>query len=365
MTVRNVVTWCLVLVLAGLALGISLQADGRDLANPSAVPTRPETERRGCAPDASGTKAPLQGIVTINAFPPGELDDFVGGRSVNVPWSVLQPTEGGPLVQPNPIDDALAAVRAVGPAGSCARGVKVRVLAGTSAPAWAKHLGGAPVPMTLTLDGLSGEVPRFWTPEFGAAYADLQVLLADAYDDVPEIREVVISRCMTFYAEPLLRQPMDGRNAENLAAAGLDEQQDRACLTEQVDAHLVWRSTPSSLALNPYADLRGTREPGGLDVPFAVADHCRDVLGSRCILANNSVRWPALTRQYADLYLAMEHLGAPLEFQIAAPRRVGNVVEAVRWAVLRGADNVEVEPSVVADARTGLAALAALGWGPH
>lgn len=370
-TARIVVTWLSILLLAVVAFAVVRAADDRRArsgvvaAGVVAGPTTPPVDSPSCVPSDTRTKAPLQGIVTIGSLPQDAIDAFVGGMSVNVPWADLQPSEAGPLVRPNAIDAAITAVRAAGLAGSCPRGVKLRVLAGTSAPGWAKRLGGDPVTMTLPQDGLAGEVPRFWTPQFGTAYAELHRLLAAAYDAVPEVREVVMSRCTTFYAEPLLRQATEGSNAENLDAAGLDEQQDRMCLAEQVEAHTVWRWTPSSLALNPYADLGGGIEPAGLDVTFDAADRCRAVLADRCILANNSVRWPMLSRRYADLYVAMEQLGAPLEFQTAAPKRVGNLVAAVSWAVERGADSVEIEPSTVPDARAGLAALAAEGWGPQ
>jgi hypothetical protein len=331
-------------------------------------PAQPQVNPTGaaptsCEPGEAGRKTPLSGIVTIGALPKGRVESFVGGVSVNVPWADLEPTEGAPLTRPNAIDEAVDAVRRAGSGADCARGVKVRVLAGVHSPEWAKGLDGPSLALTQEQEGLSGTVPRFWTERFGLAYAALQDRLAEAYDGVAEVREVVISRCMTFYAEPLLRQATNVSNASALSVAGLDESADRACLRAQIEAHAVWASTPSSLALNPYVGPMAPSPEGSLLVTLDAADYCRATLGQRCILANNSIRWPPLGRRYLEMYEAMEVLGAPLEFQTAAPRRIGDVMATVQWAVERGAGSVELEPVLAVTARKELAAIAdSSGW---
>ena len=270
-----------------------------------------------------------------------------------MPWSALQPAQGGPIAHPNPVDDAVEAVRRAGAAGACPRGVKVRVLAGSSSPGWALALDGPPLALTLPVDGLDGTVPRFWGPRFGAAYADLQRALAADYDAVPEVREVAMTRCTTFYGEPLLRQATVPANAAALTGAGLDDATDERCLQEQSEAHRVWTRTPSSLALNPYV---GPGDPpgGSLDLPLRAAEHCRTTLGDRCVLANNSLRSPVPPGAYAELYEQMRRLGAPLEFQTAGPRRVGDLVAAVQFAVEAGAASVETERASATGAQAAL-----------
>ena len=59
--------------------------------------------------------------------------------------------------------------------------------------------------ITNPQDGGTGTIGRFWTDDYGAAYDQLETLLAAKYDNVPEIREVTISRCTTFYDEPFIR----------------------------------------------------------------------------------------------------------------------------------------------------------------
>ena len=338
------------LAVAGAGAALLLHDGGTSAASPPAD--------TACPRDASGVKPALAGVLAIGAPPATDDPSVLGGLSVNVDWADLQPAPGGPLVHPNAVDDAVALVRRQ---GGCSRGLKLRVLAGVHSPAWALGLGGAPVQLSSSgQQALAGSVPRFWTDAFGAAYDDLQRRLADAYDDVPEVREVVMSRCTTFYAEPLLRQ-VDGTGGNSAAytAAGLDQARDEACLTAQTRAHEVWRHTRSSLALNPYVAPGAATARAGTDLPLRVARDCRDVLRERCVLANNSVRWPVLTGLYPQLYAGMVALGPPLEFQTAASNRIGDVAQTVRWAAQQGAGSLEMEPKVIDGSASELAALAA------
>lgn len=352
----------LVLAAAGTALVLRPDAEAPD---PRPSPTALPTGTAAPCPSPTGVKPVLTGLVSITRLPPAPLDRAVGGLSVNVAWADLQPDADGDLVRPNAVDEAVSTVAALNAADGGCRGVKLRVLAGVGSPGWALGLDGPPVRLVLPQDDLEAEVPRFWGPRYAAAYAGLQQRLSAAYDAVPEVREVVLSRCTTFYAEPLVRQVRTGTPSDGaLHAAGLDEAADRACLREQVDAHRVWRRTPSSLALNPYV----SPEPGSggpsLDVALATADHCRAQLGERCVLANNSVRSPPLGGQYAALYQAMRDRGPALEFQAAAPSRIGDTLATVRWAAEQGASSIEVEPVLLRQAGAPVAALAESAWPP-
>src|SRR5207302_9139935 len=108
-------------------------------------------------------------------------------------------TAFGPITANNDIDQAIAAVRALAPQYDMH--LKLRVLAGASAPDWAKQLDGGAV----QLDTFGDTIGEFWASGFGSAYADLQTKLAALYDNVPEIFQVEISRCMIWTAEPFLR----------------------------------------------------------------------------------------------------------------------------------------------------------------
>jgi hypothetical protein len=84
------------------------------------------------------------------------------------------------------------------------------------------------------------------------------------------------------------------------------------------------------------------------DAGFALelGEWCRDELGPRCILQNNSIRWPLLDgSDYQELYAGIEALGPPLAFQTATPERIGDWVATLEWAVAAGAASVELNRS--------------------
>ena len=131
--------------------------------------------------------------------------------------------------------------------------VKLRILAGVHSPGWAEQLGGPPVPVGNPTNGQSGTVPRFWTPAFGRAYAELQRRLSGRYDDRRVVAEVTVSRCTLFYAEPFLRHAWLASNRSALLRAGYTRQADKTCHRSEVDAYGSrhgpgpgWRSTPPS-----------------------------------------------------------------------------------------------------------------------
>jgi hypothetical protein len=84
-----------------------------------------------------------------------------------------------------------------------------------------KRLGGHP-PVRWHADGaVIGEIGRFWTGEFGREYDALHRQLAERYDGDDRIREVVIARCTTEFAEPYTRQTNQlALNAAELRTAG-------------------------------------------------------------------------------------------------------------------------------------------------
>ena len=306
-------------------------------------------------------KAPMQGLVLERA---AQLDDaaagLVGGLVANASWADLQPTVDGPITDGNAIDQALAMASTFNTAHPTTPvAVKIRVLAGTAAPEWAKTLNGfQPVPVSNVQSGQAGTLGPFWTPAYTAAYSQLQAKLAARYDANPLIRDVTISQCMTVFAEPFQR---DDTNFEQLFAQGYSVDADRACLSGQIAAHRVWRTTHQSLAFNPYRPWQDNgsgslSQPLGSEVfPIAVMAQCRAVLGVLCTLENNSIRQQFITlpqqpsssakpmlAQYAAMYEAMRRLGPALTFQTAGPRAVGDLHATVAWAITLGANSVEI-----------------------
>lgn len=294
------------------------------------------------APFMGDLKPVLQGLMDRDGSPKPRFWPVVHSFVVQVPWAQLQPTENGPIAADNPIDNAINTVRAGATQGGPAL-IKLRVMAGVFSPEWAKHLGGDPIAVRDSFNGGQGTVPHFWTPQFDAAYRQLQEALAKRYDNVAEIAETTIDECMTFTAEPMIRQINDGKTAKALLDAGFTVDADQRCQRAQVDAAKIWTHTRSGLSLNPYQRI----EPSGEGVPesaFAIQllQYCRQTLGPRCVLENHSIRWPPKTGPYADLYTAMVKAGAPISYQTATPDRIGDWQKTLQWAVENKGNSVEL-----------------------
>jgi hypothetical protein len=311
--------------------------------------SRPATSKSTAVPATSAPtpttrvtpqlKPVLGGLLDRRKLPPEQFQGAVAGFVVPVDWAQLQPTAGGPLASGNAIDKAIASARGRHLA------IKLRVLAGTSAPDWAKRLGGSPVSVTDAY-GHTGTIGRFWTADFGRAYLDLQHKLAARYDGAPEVAVTQITRCTTFFAEPFLRQGRSPSTIRNLVRAGYTVAADQACQREQVDQHAVWTRTRSGLSFNPYQ-----RVTSGGDVSPDEAfteqmmRYCRSKLGAACVLENHSIRTTGQGKLYAQMYQAMRALGGAISFQTAAPSRIGSLLGTIDWAISQRASSVELPVS--------------------
>jgi len=258
---------------------------------------------------------------------------------VKVDWKDLQPSPNGPIAENNPIDQAIAAARPLGV------GLKLRIYAGTAAPDWAKALGGGAVDVVDPQNKEPGTIPRFWSEDFGKAYADLQQKLAAKYDDVPEVREVSVSRCTTFFAEPFLRDKGDKGSVANMLAAGFGFDIDQNCEREQIDAHKVWAHTHSDVAFSPYQNIE-KKGVNSIDESFteSMMNYCRTTLGARCVLENNAIRTPPQAN-YAAMYDRIKAMGPPISFQTANPNKIGDLLATLTWAAQNGANSVELPGS--------------------
>ncbi|HVT75934.1 MAG TPA: hypothetical protein VHD87_02810 [Acidimicrobiales bacterium] len=296
----------------------------------------------GQIPDASGAtvKPMLTGLLDRKGMPSSAYIPELDGYVVKVNWADLQPTSFGPIAANNAIDKAITAVRTT-PGASHLR-LKLRVLGGIYAPAWAKQQGGAPVNVYKGKHVFT--MGRFWTADYGTAYADLQNKLAARYDAVPEIVETVMGRCTILTDEPFLRADRkDTRTRDALLAAGFSVDADTTCLHDETAAHAVWQQTRSALTADPYDRLSpdGTYTP---DVNFTqrVMVDCRNALGSRCVLENDALSSPLLGGQYPTLYGDIEALGPPIAYQTRNAKRIGDAMGALNWATDHGANHVEL-----------------------
>jgi hypothetical protein len=186
-------------------------------------------------------------------------------------------------------------------------------------------------------------VGRFWTAAFGQAYQDFENKLAAKYDAVLEIREVTMSRCTTIYDEPFLRQTSDPATVANFWNAGYSVAADKLCQEQQIQAHAVWRHTRSDLAFNPFEEIFSATQHG-VDEPFTeqMMSYCRQVLGARCILENNSLRMSSMGTNYDQMYAAMKLRGPNIAFQTATMGKIGSLTITLSKAASLYAASVEL-----------------------
>ncbi|MGP8160576.1 MAG: hypothetical protein ACLQGJ_05050 [Candidatus Dormibacteria bacterium] len=298
---------------------------------------------------AADLKSVIHGLVDRTGPPPSGYLGSVTNFVVDAPWSELQPTAGGPLAPDNVIDQAIAAAQSLNAgAGQGKVEVKIRLLAGIDAPDWAKQLGGAPVSLVDPQSGDSGTVGRFWTAAFGQAYDALWSKLAAAYDNVPEIHEITVARCMTFTDEPFLRDVSDPADVQSLLAAGFTIEADDQCQEQEIEVGTMWHHTRIGVAFNPYQAILAD---GSTSTDEAFTDsmmqYCRSELGPQCVLENNSIRTPPLAGAYTTMYAEMEQLGPPITFQTSTDDKIGNLQETLSWAARLGADAVELPEQYV------------------
>ena len=290
---------------------------------------------------ANGLKSPIIGLLDRGKAPKAAYYGVVDGYVVNVTWASLQLAPGAGIAAGNRIDQAIAQVRQANRTGAHLA-LKVRIFAGSQAPNWAKYLGGAPFVARDPNSGATGTVGRFWTPAFGQAYQDLERKLAARYDLVPEIREVTIARCMTIYAETMIRQISDRTTIANMLAAGYTVAADQICQQQQISAHTVWLHTRSDLAFNPYQWFSSSSAGTNEAFTEQMMSYCRSVLGMRCVLENNSLRVGSLGPGYDLMYTAMRLRGPNIAFQTATMARVGSFSGTLIKAVSLHAASIEL-----------------------
>jgi hypothetical protein len=276
---------------------------------------------------AQDIKEPIRGLVSMGAYKfvsiGGEPDNTLapldakagifGGLVVVATWNQLQPTADLLISPGNAIDQALAQVRAYNkrnPQKPLA--VRLRVWGGFEAPDWAKSLGGPPI--QTVHNGKARTVGRFWSPAYRQAWAHLQELLAARYDRRVLIREVSVTACMSYTAEPFFIPVTTDDDVLNpLLAAGFTDKAYKRCLSNAIDDYAPWRRSRLVLAVNP---LRTAPGPGPGDAAFTkrVMRNCREAIGVRCVFDNHDLD-TALLPPALPLYRFMKRQGPEVVFQ--------------------------------------------------
>lgn len=275
-------------------------------------------------PAQAQVKPPIRGLISMGAYkfvgqggdPVNTLDPLnakpgiFGGIVIVATWRQLQPTPTSTLADGNAIDQGLEAVRAYNAQNpGKPLGVKLRIWGGFEAPDWAMQLGGPAI--ETVHNGKTRMIGRFWSPEYRAAWARLQAMLAAKYDDRPLIREVAMTGCMAYTAEPFFLPTNQPAVMNALVAAGYNDAAQMECLRQAVADYAPWKRSRIVLAVNSFSSTGGEGDP---QFTINVMRACRQSIGARCVLDNHDLDANP-PKGVLPLYAEMRNLGPEIEFQ--------------------------------------------------
>jgi hypothetical protein len=182
------------------------------------------------------------------------LSARVNAVTVSLDWKNLEPTEGS--FNDTPINNALASADAKGLT------IRLRVIAGTQAPDFAKRVGGSPIPFYDHQAKQDSTIGRFWTSAYQAKWQAFMTHLAATYDGNRLVREVNISGTGAISAETMLTMGNDTltgstiTNNDRLLAAGATETARRTALMNDITfMQRTWKQTHTTLFCSPYVTL--------------------------------------------------------------------------------------------------------------
>jgi hypothetical protein len=303
------------------------------------------------ASHAEDIKVPVRGLVSMGAYrfvgsggdpvntlePLNAKPGIFGGLVVIASWKQLQPTPNCRIDDDNVIDQALAQVSSYNernPGKPLA--VKLRVWGGFEAPDWAKQLGGAPIETVHR--NKHRTVGRFWSPAYRQAWAHLQQLLAARFDKQPLIKEVSVTACMSYTAEPFF-VPVEDTVMKPLRAAGFTDAAYKECLTDAVADYAPWKESRLVLSVNPLRTALG-QGPGDAAFTERVMRDCRQAVGRRCVFDNHDLD-TNLARPLYRIYATMKQLGPEIEFQ-TGPTTPKDFDGTIKMGVSYGASSIEL-----------------------
>ncbi len=344
---------------AGPLAAVLVLAAGCGSSSPPAAQA-PVAGSTGASAAPSGPKQVLSGLIDMQdisfhnvdggeaTFSMANVSQFpgvLGGIVVNVAWRTLEPTPGNRSL--SAVDAALEQVRAYNSSNPAAPlGVKLRVWGASSAPDWAKSMGGAPVTIQRNPNGCpTGScaltVGRWWSSDYIAAWRSLQAALAARYDADPLVRHVAVTSCSQQTDEPFI-PTLDAASRAALVAAGYSDAAQQACLSGAVDDYAAWTHTLVDYTFDSFFPLSG---PSDTAFASSVMASCRGKLGARCVLNNHSLG-PAIATNDLSLYDALRSQGPPLNFQTAVPNTMGCLwTQTIALGVSLGAAGIEVWPA--------------------
>ena len=316
------------------------------------------------ATSSSGRKAPLVGLIDMGyqgpyiadqPFPatdPSVLDAYAGAFSgivVNESWSQLEPSNG--VYDWAPLDESLANVSAWNAQHpSTPLGVKLRIFAGQSAPAWVISASGPEVAVTIGLHASRNvSVGRFWTGAFRQAWSTFQHAMAARYDGNPLIRAVSVSSCSSSTGEPFIVPVAGMESRDAMEAAGWSVQAQESCLQGALGDYSGWKLTPVTFAFNPLPTAPGFDQAFTTSVMEQCAASAANG-GPVCQLGNNALSSTAASGGLAGTYAEIASLeSAPADVRPGVYfQTVGSTLDCSSMSLATGyhASSVEVWPPI-------------------
>lgn len=296
------------------------------------------------------TKPALVGFLDRKGVPKSDFRTYRGKPLVNnyvvdVEWNKIEKNKG--------TYDFSSIQGKIDAATATRSQIRMRVFSGRFAPDWLKReLGSVTWKETEDLEKGVFQIPKFWTTAYQTEYKKFLTALSSRYDGNPRVSEITMAMCMTTYAEPMIRQTRSVENKNNALSNGYSYLDDYGCLKNEVSlfdnrpdsvtAGRLFANTRVTLAVNPFQGFNPPSGRNAMNDTLSFMRYCRDVLGSRCVLGNNSIRYPAISGSYGQIYTQQKALGKTLYYQTATPPKIGDWKRTMEWAIAQGASSIEL-----------------------
>ena len=268
--------------------------------------------------------------------------DKVDGIVITAEWADLQKSKYGEIESDNIIDQAINTITKWNVTRPKSEWIylKLRVFSGIYSPSWVGESVGS---MYVNYkNSKQGTLPYFWESDFSVYWADFQKKLGQRYDNNPLLLDVALSGCMTHNAETMWRNygASNTTSIEDLKDKGLTVAKDERCLLHQLDvAANSWKSTNISMAINGWKNYEGTKSARGhypLKTSFltSMVNHCKSLLGNRCIVGNNSVGLKSVeNEEHTDSDNALSNVaGYGNETYVQTTTKADDIHEAATYA---------------------------------
>jgi hypothetical protein len=360
------------------AMPVLLPLGGALAADPVIKPAITGLISTGSQPNTLAALNDVTGTVT-----PTNMIGIFGGLVVQARWKDFQPDNDTQL-KTSVIDDILSgnsntvvnnltqynnvtqynAAAATMPAPNNRQlGVRLRIFTGCSggdndAPPWAMKTDkdkGFPITIEGEYDGKPEkcELGNFWDPtsNYSKAWKRFLSRLARKYDANPLIREISVTSCTSFSAEPFflnLKKPVYSPKypapdpalpfpAQGLHEAGFTDALYRECLTKAIDDYADWKTTRVEFSINGFSALAQQEDYA---VSERIMRRCRLLAGPRCILSNHDLD-TVTPASILPIFVFERKFGPNLTFQtyhVVPPDFEGTL----RKGISLGASSIEV-----------------------